>query len=76
MVPEANVRLPEPLAPGQAERIDYEYERLGMTNLFFFVEPLSGCRHVETTERRTKLDYTSENRSVIELPENRILGSK
>jgi hypothetical protein len=57
VAPEADVRAPEPLAPGQAERIDYEYERLGTANLFFFVEPLTGWRHVEMTERRTKIDY-------------------
>src|SRR5213079_1261565 len=40
-----------------AERVDYEYERLGTANLFFFVEPLTGWRHVEMTEHRTKIDY-------------------
>ena len=57
VAPEANVRTPEPMEPGRPERVDYEYERLGTTNLFFFVEPLSGWRHVEMTEHRTKLDY-------------------
>src|SRR5260370_38965837 len=57
VAPEADVRPPEPMAPGQAERIDYEYERLGTANLFFFVEPLTGWRHVEMTEHRTKIDY-------------------
>src|SRR5947199_7119682 len=45
------------MEPGQAERVDYEYERLGTANLFFFVEPLTGWRHVEMTEHRTKIDY-------------------
>jgi DDE superfamily endonuclease len=57
VAPEADVRPPEPIAPGQAERIDYEYERLSTANLFFFLEPLAGWRHVEMTERRTKIDY-------------------
>ena len=39
-----------------ATSIDYEDERLGTANLFFMVEPLAGWRHVEMTERRTKLD--------------------
>jgi hypothetical protein len=30
------------MEPGRPERVDYEYERLGTANLFFFVEPLSG----------------------------------
>ena len=45
------------LPPGHAERIDYEYQRLGTANLFFMIEPLAGWRHVEMTERRTKRDY-------------------
>jgi hypothetical protein len=57
VAPEADVRPPEPMEPGQPERSDYEYERLGTANLFFFVEPLSGWRHVEMTEHRTKIDY-------------------
>ena len=57
VAPEADVRPPEPMKPGQPERVDYEYERLGTANLFFFVEPLTGWRHVEMTEHRTKIDY-------------------
>lgn len=57
VAPEADVRPAEPMEPGQVERVDYEYERLGTANLFFFVEPLAGWRHVEMTEHRTKIDY-------------------
>jgi DDE superfamily endonuclease len=57
VAPEADVRPAEPMQPGQVERIDYEYERLGTAHLFFFVEPLSGWRHVEMTEHRTKIVY-------------------
>jgi DDE superfamily endonuclease len=56
VAPEADVRPGEPMAPGQAERIDCEYERLGTANLFLFVELLAGWRHVEMTQHRTKLD--------------------
>jgi hypothetical protein len=66
VAPEADVRPPEPLTPGQAERIDYEYERLGTANLFFFVEPLTGWRHVEMTERRTKIDYAHRIRWLVD----------
>lgn len=53
----ANVNAVVPVAPGTPARIDYEYERHGTANLFFFLEPLTGWRHVRLTERRTKLDY-------------------
>lgn len=49
--------IPLPLEPNQPSRYDYEYERNGVCNLFMFVEPLAGWRHVEVTTRRTKQDY-------------------
>lgn len=52
----ADIRTPQPSTPGQAERIDEEYERLGAANLLFMVEPLAGWRHVGMTEHRTRLD--------------------
>lgn len=57
VAPEADVRPPQPMEPGYPERIDYEYERLGTANLFFFVEPQTGWRHVAMTAHRTKIDY-------------------
>lgn len=49
--------MPIPAQPGQAERIDYEYERNGTANLFMVCEPMVGWRRVEVTERRTAIDY-------------------
>jgi hypothetical protein len=66
VAPHADVRPPQPPASGQAERIDYEYERLGTANLFFMVEPLAGWRHVEMTERRTKRDYAEQIRWLVD----------
>ena len=34
------------MRPGQPLRYDSEYERLGTCNIFMFVEPLRGYRHV------------------------------
>ncbi len=50
-------RLPLPLKPGEAERYDYEYERKGTSNLFMLFAPLEAWRHIEVTDRRTKLDW-------------------
>jgi hypothetical protein len=51
---------PLPVKPGYAQRVDYEYERVGTANLFVMVERLSGYRHVAVTERRTALDYARQ----------------
>ena len=53
----AETRPPRPAVPGRIAQYDYEYERNGVRNLFLFFEPLAGWRHIEVTERRTKLDW-------------------
>ena len=56
----ADVVEPRPVQPGQPERVDYEYERIGTANLFVMVERLAGYRHVEVTARRTAEDYARQ----------------
>lgn len=53
----AETREPILAAPGQPERVDYEYERRGTANLFMVFEPLAGQRRVKVTERRTAVDF-------------------
>jgi len=50
-------RQPIPMTKGRARRIDYEYERNGVANLFMLFAPLEGWRHVEVTDRHTAIDY-------------------
>ncbi|HEY0785921.1 MAG TPA: IS630 family transposase [Acidobacteriaceae bacterium] len=50
--------------PGRPRRQDYEYARNGTANLFLWVEPLAGRRHVEVTERRTAVDFAQQLRSL------------
>ena len=38
----AETRVPIPMKPGRAARIDYEYERNGTANLFMLFAPLEG----------------------------------
>jgi len=44
--------------PGRPERHDYEYERLGVCNVFMASEPLAGKRMTKVTERKTNNDWT------------------
>ena len=60
-------RTPLPVAPGRPARIDYEYVRGGTANLFLCVEPLTGRRHVQVTERRTKQDWACFIRDLVDL---------
>jgi hypothetical protein len=53
----AETRLPTAMKPGQAARVDCEYTRNGVANLFMMFAPLEGRRHVKVTDRRTAIDY-------------------
>lgn len=46
-----------PMKPGSDARVDYEYERCGVANIFIASEPLQGKRYVEVTLRKTKIDW-------------------
>lgn len=48
-----------PSEPGQPERIDYEYERNGVANVFMVSEPLAGRRETVVNETRTAVDFAS-----------------
>lgn len=49
----------EPIAATKthARRVDYEYERAGVANVFMLTEPLSGWRQVTIREKKTKVDW-------------------
>jgi hypothetical protein len=61
------VRFPRPVKAGQPARQDYEYKRNGTRNLFLFVEPQAGFRHVLVTRRRTKLDFAYVIRYLVDV---------
>ena len=44
-------------APGRPARVDHEYVRNGVAQIFLEVEPLTGKRHVAATEHRTRKDW-------------------
>ena len=47
------------MKPGQEARVDYEYIRNGVVNIFMANEPLKGKRFVEVTEFKTKKDWAA-----------------
>ena len=56
-----------PPAPGRPERVDYEYERNGTTNLFLFVEALAGWRRLSERKRKTSVDWAHEVRWLLDV---------
>jgi len=53
--------------PGQAARLDYEYERKGVCHQLLMCEPLRGWRHVQVSERRTRRDYAGCVRDLVDV---------
>jgi transposase len=60
----SDVREPIQARPGQSLRVDYEYQRNGVANVFMFFEPLRGQRHVKVTHTRTRLDWAEAMREL------------
>ncbi len=53
----SETRKSVPMAKGRETRVDYEYVRHGMVNIFMANEPLKGKRLVEITEFKKKQDW-------------------
>ncbi len=60
-------RRPIPGKPGQVARLDYEYERNGVSSLFMLSAPLEGWRHVTVRDRRTAVDYAHVLRDLADV---------
>jgi hypothetical protein len=62
----SETRQPMPLEPGKPLRYDFEYRREGPCNLFLFLQPLAGWRHVKITARRTTQDFAACMNDLVE----------
>jgi hypothetical protein len=62
----ASKRPDLPIKPGQVIKIDDEYERKGMRNLFVAVEPLAGWRTVQVAPQRKKADFVEFIRQLLQ----------
>lgn len=56
-----------PVYPGSCEKVDYEYERAGVSNIFMACEPLARKRFVQVTAHRTKADWARFVRDLIDV---------
>jgi hypothetical protein len=54
-------------APGRPARVDYEYEREGVVNLFLCCEPLAGRRWVDVTAQRTRRDWALQIQQLVDV---------
>src|SRR3954462_11385388 len=61
------VREPIAAAPGQIERVDYEYRRCGTVNLFVAIDAHRPWRKVSVTQKRTAQDYAERLRELVDV---------
>ncbi len=50
------------------QRIDHEYNREGVCDVWMFNEPLGGWRDVRVTSRRTAIDWAQQVRALVDDP--------
>jgi len=62
----SETRTPWPCRPGAAAKVDYEYRRHGVVNVWMFSEPLTGWRSVKVTPRRTAIDWAHQMRDLVD----------
>ena len=60
------VRAPVPATRHHPKRVDYEYRRAGVANVFMFAEPLAAWRQVSVRTRKTKVDWALEMGQLME----------
>lgn len=63
----AEIRKAIPAKPGQNKRVDYEYRRNGVVNLFMMFEPLKARRHVKVMNQRTRKDFAQCIRELVDV---------
>lgn len=60
------VREPIAATKDHPKRVDYEYKRAGVANIFMFAEPLAQWRQVSVREQKTKTDWATEMAKLLE----------
>jgi hypothetical protein len=55
------------MKPGRPAKEDYQYTRNGTCSIFMFTEPLGGWCHASAKEHRTKYDWATEIRELLEV---------
>jgi len=60
------VKQPIAASKTRPKRVDYEYKRAGVANIFMFAEPLAAWRQVGVREQKTKVDWATEMGALME----------
>ena len=61
------VQAGRPMTPGQVSKIDYEYERKGVANIFVCFDRHRGWRHAKATHTRKAADFAELMRELVDV---------
>lgn len=62
----AEVNNPLAMKPGVVAKVDYEYERAGMANIFIFFDRHRGWRKTKVTDTKTAIDFAQCMRELVD----------
>lgn len=63
----ADTRKSKPMKPGQPEKQDYEYRRVGTANIFLFFDRHRGWRKAKPTEHKGNVDFAECMRDLVDI---------
>lgn len=60
--------------PKQPKRIDYEYKRNSVVNLFMMFAPLEAKRHVRISDQRARVDFAACIKELVDIHYPKLTG--
>jgi len=60
-------KVPIPAEPGKPQKMDYEYRRKGVVNIFMTFEPLQAKRQVTINRNRTRIDFAHCIKKIVDI---------
>ncbi len=61
-----DVNAGTPMSPGQVSKLDYEYERKGVANIYLCFDRHRGWRHAKVTETKKAADFAELMRELVD----------
>ena len=62
-----HVNQPIPMTSGQCEKVDYEYKRSGVANIFMFLDRHKGWRKAKPTWRKCATDFAECMKELVDI---------
>lgn len=61
-----HIKAPKNISPGQCHKVDYEYKRSGVANIFMFVDRHKGWRKAKATNYKRAVDFAQCMKELVD----------